>query len=483
MAYWQFCDGSKVAVSEFNQAGSVLRWAFETGRSSCDSIVDLDRAGFARLSRSWCERRRGRLPANSSARDLLCVLFGYPRQALLARSNDSAWWALDDWIPRCDPRIPLRNREPRRSEGCRPGRARIRWVSDAIKWHLGCALETGTLTWSTIMSERIPALLLLDRWLSTLGDPAEFTTNLANAGRLSKSYRDWVSDPTNRSAKTTTLATTRAVNTKLRAVVELMAFVADNRAECHRVMGPSPWDDLTDAHAAIWRKQIVRTRANPPLNEHHYVDDHALAEISACLPALGASPNETVTVTVNGKEWHLNGRGDAQTMRMLLLQMLTGRRAGEICMCEWDCLSPATDRAIAAADGEQVARFRYAQSKIDRAPDTILVDAEVVAVIEEQQQAVRARFPDSQPRYLFPQRAANTGGAKAVSLSSYQRTLRNFSALLQINDGKGRPVHLSRTHRFRHTRLTRLAELGLPVHVLQRYAGQPDDVDAIRRST
>ena len=32
-------------------------------------------------------------------------------------------------------------------------------------------------------------------------------------------------------------------------------------------------------------------------------------------------------------------------------------------------------------------------------------------------------------------------------------------------------MRLSHTHRFRHTKLTRLAELGLPVHVLQRYAG------------
>ncbi len=32
-------------------------------------------------------------------------------------------------------------------------------------------------------------------------------------------------------------------------------------------------------------------------------------------------------------------------------------------------------------------------------------------------------------------------------------------------------MRLSHTHRFRHTRLTRLAELGLPIHVLQRYAG------------
>jgi hypothetical protein len=42
---------------------------------------------------------------------------------------------------------------------------------------------------------------------------------------------------------------------------------------------------------------------------------------------------------------------------------------------------------------------------------------------------------------------------------------------VKITDSKGRPVGLSHTHRFRHTKLTRLAELGLPVHVLMRYAG------------
>ncbi len=49
--------------------------------------------------------------------------------------------------------------------------------------------------------------------------------------------------------------------------------------------------------------------------------------------------------------------------------------------------------------------------------------------------------------------------------------LRAFSDIAVITDGNGRQVRLSHTHRFRHTRLNRLAELGLPVHVLQRYAG------------
>ncbi|HZE15297.1 MAG TPA: tyrosine-type recombinase/integrase, partial [Mycobacterium sp.] len=251
-----------------------------------------------------------------------------------------------------------------------------------------------------------------------------------------------------------------------------MAFIASNLDECRRLIGASPpWDDLTDAHPAVWRKQITRTRSAPLLNDENYVDDDALSQIVACLPALGADPGETVMVRVGDTERELAGCGDPQTMRMLLLQILTGRRVTEICMCEFDCLLPATDRAVAAAGGEQVARFRYAQSKIDRAPDTILVDTEVVAIIEEQQQAVRARYAGSAPRYLFPRRLGNPHGDKPVHKRVYARSLQRFSELVDIRDSKGRTVQLSHTHRFRHTRLTRLAELGLPVHVLQRYAG------------
>ncbi|MEV1004891.1 hypothetical protein [Nonomuraea sp. NPDC050202] len=43
--------------------------------------------------------------------------------------------------------------------------------------------------------------------------------------------------------------------------------------------------------------------------------------------------------------------------------------------------------------------------------------------------------------------------------------------MAEITDSTGRRVHLSHARRLRHTRLTRPAELGLPVHVLQRYAG------------
>jgi integrase len=139
-------------------------------------------------------------------------------------------------------------------------------------------------------------------------------------------------------------------------------------------------------------------------------------------------------------------------MRMMLLQILTGRRLSEICLTEFDCLSPATGVALEVGEQERIARFRYGQSKIDRAPDTILVDAEVVAVIAEQQQWVREQFPGpAPPRYLFPRRNANAGGTKPYARQSYIRLLQHFSQAAQVTDSAGKPVHLNHTHRFRHT--------------------------------
>ena len=262
------------------------------------------------------------------------------------------------------------------------------------------------------------------------------------------------------------------MNLDLWSAATLMAFLADHRQEAAQILGPSPWDELTDVHPAIWLRQRTRIRRCEPLtDETRYVDDHALAQITACLPVLGESAGQTITVASGGGERVLPGQGDPQLMRMLLLQILTGRRASEICLCPFDCLSPATDSAVDAAEGEAVARFRYGQSKIDAAPDTIFVDAEAVAVIEEQQQWLRDRFPDRDLPYLFPQRRANAHAAKPYGSSNYGRSLALFSKLAQITDAAGRPVKLSHTHRFRHTKFTKLAELGLPVHVLQRYAG------------
>ena len=177
--------------------------------------------------------------------------------------------------------------------------------------------------------------------------------------------------------------------------------------------------------------------------------------------ACGVAEDTVVSHYIRGMVASRENPGDPQLMRMLLLQILTGRRASEICLCPLDCLSPATGSAVDAAERDAVARFRYGQSKIDAAPDTILVDAETVAVIEEQQQWLRDRFPGRDLTCLFPQRSARAHGAKPYGNASYGRALALFSQLAQIIDAAGHPVKLSHTHRFRHIRLTRLEGRGV----------------------
>ena len=78
------------------------------------------------------------------------------------------------------------------------------------------------------------------------------------------------------------------MNLDLWSAATLMAFLTDHRQEAAQILGPSPWDELTDVHPAIWLRQRTRIRRCEPLaDETRYVDDHALAQITACLPVLG----------------------------------------------------------------------------------------------------------------------------------------------------------------------------------------------------
>ena len=319
----------------------------------------------------------------------------------------------------------------------------------------------------------------IDNWLAnSFQDPRDVLADPAAAPEHAAAFRRWTSDPTNRMTRPEDRrhydkpVRPRLINDDLRAVAELFAFLAANPTEARRVLGPGPWQQVTDAHAASWFRQVSRIPHTSTLNDRHYVDDHAMTQIIAGLPLLGLPRQEQMTVSRGDRQQvRANGLDDPQAMRMILLQILTGRRASEVRTCEFDCLSTVPGRTVQDVDGEEVVRFRYAQSKIDIAPDSILVDREVAALIEEQQRWVRESFPDLEPRFLFVQRTGNRRGDKPYPSGTYSWMLRELSNLARITDSKGRPVNLSNTHRFRHTKLTRLAELGLPIHVLQRYAG------------
>jgi len=152
-------------------------------------------------------------------------------------------------------------------------------------------LESGALRWTTVSQERLPCLLRFDRWLSvTFRDARDLLGDPAAAARQAAAFRRWDADPASRSGSNrqqADAAAPRLINDDLRAVAELFAFVAANPAEARAILGPSPWDHLTQAHADSWFRQVTRIPHRPALTDRYYVDDHAMAQITAALPLPG----------------------------------------------------------------------------------------------------------------------------------------------------------------------------------------------------
>jgi hypothetical protein len=328
MAHWQAGDGTRSSVLAMNQLAYILRRAIREDHPLPSSMLDMDWETASVLQGWFYATRWGRFAPHGS-RSRLRVIFRFARLALLAHCSDEPWWDLDYWHPRCDPRIPLTAREPMGHYGCSPGDIKVLWLREAVKWYLGTMLESGTLRWTTVSQERIKCLHRFDRWLAAVfDDPRKILGEPAAAAEQAAAFGRWVADPANRSDTNRRLAAVvhpRLVNDDLRAIAELMAFIAANSAESRRILGPSPWDRMTDAHPASWFRQVSRIPHQPTRTDHHYVDDHALQQITAA-PLLGLPRHQQMPITRgDGTQVLAGGFDDPQAMRMILLQILTGR--------------------------------------------------------------------------------------------------------------------------------------------------------------
>lgn len=219
------------------------------------------------------------------------------------------------------------------------------------------------------------------------------------------------------------------------------------------------------------------------------------------IPIVGLPRDQKTTMVRDGEQVQAFGLGDPSVMRAWLIQALTGRRASEILMSDFNPLTsvpglhppppgpagppdvPNSGSAEGLESGEPpsdgpdefVARYHYQQTKIRHAPSSILVGRDVVNLIQEQQAWTRTRLrltsDDPDPRYLFPALSSNHQGSAARGASSYSAVLRELSELVQLKDEHGALIEFSRSHRLRHTKATNLLNLGAPLHVVVRYMG------------
>jgi len=373
------------------------------------SFADLS---LAEWMAAWSRRfhaDHGRLPAPGTRAKAESALRGMlPR--LTIYYSDAPWWKHDLWCLRFDPRIPRRGHEPHGDSAVRWDDIEPGWLREGAKFYAGLQMEAGQITWSTVFEVHVFAARLAGFALSRGLDRPALTDDPSQLRAVTLDFqtflRQWRRErPAHGQARGGPLDG-RSVARTLRFLGNFYATMTDCRHEAAAATGDGGWLALGDGHARLVRRdQLAVERAIRQADERNYIGDADLARMLQYVELLGLPRGQVMTIVRDGRETEVAGLGYPATMRAWLIQALTGRRAAEVLMMDFDPLIPIPGVDPAAVpEGGMTARLRYQQTKIDGAPETILVGADVVEIIREQQAWVRERWalgPDETVRYLL----------------------------------------------------------------------------------
>lgn len=140
-------------------------------------------------------------------------------------------------------------------------------------------------------------------------------------------------------------------------------------------------------------------------------------------------------------------------MRKVLILQECGMRINELLQLPLDCLSQ---------DARGVFYLRYLQGKVRR-ENAIPVSQEIARVVQEQQEVVRGRTKPSS--LLFPSERG-----RPIRQASFTQVINQLAYRHKIKDATGKLFRFQ-SHQFRHTVGTRMINLGVPHHIIQRYLG------------
>lgn len=491
LAWWVWScpirGGRRVELAAWQRLIEGLRVSGD--RAPVRSVVDVDPKELLNASSVSFHQRWHRLPGKESIKKLKNEL--HLLQAALRRVySRMPWWDDDIWAPRDDPRIPVRTHEPLRSQAISFLRVQPSWLRASLKMYARVSLESEALTWGTIHNRVVHlagnfAAFVAERGLQ---GPALVDRPEVQLRDLMLDFQGWLrTRPGRHGAGTLAPLTVAQTKVSVRCFYE---FLVDHREELAETTGDQRFLELSGAHLRLWRPTDGPSRRRQAsTTAEGYIEEGDLTQMIDGVAVLGLPKDQTTTVTSGGHARTVAGLGDPSGMRAWLIQALTGRRANEILMLDFDPLLPVPGLTEAPAppgpaheasssredDEEFIAKLRYQQTKIDGAPDTILVGSDVVALITQQQEWVRERLRNApgqpEPVYLFPGLNHNAQGTSHRSISGYHTTLKKLTRRVGLVDRQGRILNFSKSHRLRHTKATTLLNLGVPLHVVMRYMG------------
>lgn len=437
------------------------------------SISDLSSENIVRQAVIAFERRNARLPS-AGARRNVTHLIEHLHLYLSVRCTETAWWAHDIWDLRADPRIPQREHEPGHDQSVKIGAIGPVWLREGVRFWLRTALDAELLRWSSAVERAREMARHLGVSVTEHGhtDPA-LAHDPAQLRLIFTAFTEYLRSPAAAASPNKPL-TSAAIDATQSQTQVFYTFMVDHAPEAAAATGDPRWATLTAAHTRLWGPAFRTRRAN----RHRELTWYSSAELQQMLgyiDVLAADRGIPVAVThPDGTVSVIKGLGDPQAARIWLLQALTGRRASEILMLDYQPLQPipGAERPIESDDPDAfVAKLRYQQTKVDGVVPTILVEQAVVNVISEQQRWLADTYPHLQPKYLFIGVKQNLAGRRPRPYASYHVSLTRIDKLHGLTDSAGNLLRFSQTHRLRHTRATELLNDGVPIHVVQRYLG------------
>jgi len=140
-------------------------------------------------------------------------------------------------------------------------------------------------------------------------------------------------------------------------------------------------------------------------------------------------------------------------MRKVLILQECGMRISELLQLSLGCLSQ---------DARGIYYLRYLQGKVRR-ENAIPVSQEIARVVQEQQASVRELHRGFD--LLFPSERG-----RPIRQASFSQTINQLAYNHRITDANGNLFRFQ-SHQFRHTVGTRMINLGVPHHIIQRYLG------------
>ncbi len=402
IAWWvATCQASgerQIHASEWNRWAATAADVVQRRPEVC-SFADLPLSEWMTAWGRVFHARHGRMASAASRARAEIALRALLRR-LAVRYSDAPWWRHDIWSLKLDPRIPRRPHESRGNTAACWDTLEPAWLREGFKFYLRLQLESGQLTWSSVMNQHVIAF----RFAAFLASRNISHPALADGPGLRALALDfraflhgWTRTRPGRAASGGHLEA-RTVARSLQAIGLFYRVMSDYRAEAAAALADDRWLALSDAHARLYRDgDWNRGRAIRQADERNYINDTDLARMLSHIDLLGLPRDQARPVTRDGQQIELSGSGHPAVMRAWLIQALTGRRASEVLMMDFEPLSEVPGLDLASVpEGGMTARLRYQQTKVNGAPDTILVGADVVQIVREQQAWVGAPLPVSQ---------------------------------------------------------------------------------------